>query len=354
MTISAMIYGWLILFTNMSFAKCMVIFKKPFSYEEKTDRPIIGVLTQETDGHVTKFGTQYVAASYVKFIESAGGRMVPILYPFISAFDNGDVFPIWAECLGFELVSMLAAKRDLSSGIVDRKFFTKVDAQNISLPLHIPKDYKNAALWEHAPSNIVDYLGRNSVTYHNHRFAITPQTYRKTKHLQDFFKVVSTSKDRKGVEFISNMEGKRYPIYLFHWHPSKAQYELRTDLDIKHSFRLILAAQYLADFFIRQVHTTIPKGVLWTPCMEHPCQNGATCLPLYERDEYTCVCVPEYTGKYCENYHIEFRSRNTNRAVVSPGWTGYATKGVKRERIYYERPFAFLSSMRVHVTPPSS
>ena len=34
---------------------------------------------------------------------------------------------------------MLAAKRDLSSGIVDRKFFTKVDAQNISLPLHIPK-----------------------------------------------------------------------------------------------------------------------------------------------------------------------------------------------------------------------
>ncbi|XP_073247484.1 gamma-glutamyl hydrolase-like [Porites lutea] len=275
----------------MSFAKCMVIFKQPFSYEEKTDRPIIGVLTQETDGHVTKFGTQYVAASYVKFIESAGGRMVPILvnstseqiekmfnsingviFPgghrltntnytrvgkqifdlALKAFDNGDVFPIWAECLGFELVSMLAAKRDLSSGIVDRKFFTKVDAQNISLPLHIPKDYKNTALWEHAPSNIVDYLGRNSVTYHNHRFAITPQTYRKTKHLQDFFKVVSTSKDRKGVEFISNMEGKRYPIYLFHWHPSKAQYELRTDLDIKHSFRLILAAQYLADFFIRQ------------------------------------------------------------------------------------------------------
>ena len=34
---------------------------------------------------------------------------------------------------------MLAAKRDLSPGIVDRKFFTKVDAQNISLPLHIPK-----------------------------------------------------------------------------------------------------------------------------------------------------------------------------------------------------------------------
>ena len=41
-----------------------------------------GVLTQETDRNVTTFGIQYVAATYVKFIESAGGRMVPILYPF--------------------------------------------------------------------------------------------------------------------------------------------------------------------------------------------------------------------------------------------------------------------------------
>jgi len=42
---------------------------------------LIGVLTQETDRNVTIFGNQLVAATYVKFIESAGGRMVPILYP---------------------------------------------------------------------------------------------------------------------------------------------------------------------------------------------------------------------------------------------------------------------------------
>ena len=30
------------IFIDMSLAKCMVIFKQPFSYEEKTDRPIIG------------------------------------------------------------------------------------------------------------------------------------------------------------------------------------------------------------------------------------------------------------------------------------------------------------------------
>ena len=44
-----------------------------------------GVLAQETDGNVTKFGSQLIAATYAKFIESAGGRMVPILYPLYLA-----------------------------------------------------------------------------------------------------------------------------------------------------------------------------------------------------------------------------------------------------------------------------
>ena len=46
--------------------------------------------------------------------------------------------------------------------------------------------------------------------------------------------------------------GKRYPVYLFHWHPAKSQFEWRRDLDIKHSFRAVLAGQYFANFFVRQ------------------------------------------------------------------------------------------------------
>ena len=35
------------------------------------------------------------------------------------------------------------------------------------------------------------------------------QTFHKNKYLKDFFRVVATSKDRNGVEFIANMEGIR-------------------------------------------------------------------------------------------------------------------------------------------------
>ena len=56
------------------------------------------------------------------------------------AYDiNGDVFPIWGECLGLELVSMLVAERDLRYGQLDSGFFTEVDAENISLALKLPK-----------------------------------------------------------------------------------------------------------------------------------------------------------------------------------------------------------------------
>lgn len=54
---------------------------------EKTDKtlnnePIIGVLSQEVSWHLNRkwpgMYTSYIAASYVKFVEGAGGRAVPI------------------------------------------------------------------------------------------------------------------------------------------------------------------------------------------------------------------------------------------------------------------------------------
>ena len=40
-----------------------------------------GIVTQETGGKLKAFGDQYLVSVYVKFLESAGARAAPILYP---------------------------------------------------------------------------------------------------------------------------------------------------------------------------------------------------------------------------------------------------------------------------------
>jgi hypothetical protein len=54
---------------------------EPIDSSKLNNRPIIGVLTQaglEEDKFVPKDGT-YIAASYVKFVEAGGARVVPVL-----------------------------------------------------------------------------------------------------------------------------------------------------------------------------------------------------------------------------------------------------------------------------------
>ncbi|KAL9952301.1 hypothetical protein ACROYT_G039536 [Oculina patagonica] len=39
-----------------------------------------------------------------------------------------------------------------------------------------------------------------------------------------------------------------------------------------------------------------------TPCMSNPCRNGGTCQPIYDREDYQCICpFGNLNGKNCEN-----------------------------------------------------
>jgi gamma-glutamyl hydrolase len=44
------------------------------------NRPIIGVLNQPADADLLKYGQTYIPASYVKWLESSGARVVPVPY----------------------------------------------------------------------------------------------------------------------------------------------------------------------------------------------------------------------------------------------------------------------------------
>ncbi|XP_074478292.1 apolipoprotein D-like isoform X2 [Sebastes fasciatus] len=140
-----------------------------YSSAKRNDRPIIGVLAQE-DFFPNPNRATYIAASYVKFLESAGARVVPvmidqtpdkyktlfnsingILYPggnvnitssgyqrsakifydlAIEANKRGDYFPLWGTCLGYEQLTVLTSGMDLLS---------RTNTNGVPLPLNFTK-----------------------------------------------------------------------------------------------------------------------------------------------------------------------------------------------------------------------
>lgn len=69
-----MVFKYLMLFV---FSTCVA------SQESTNNKPIIGILAEEVPEHISaeipNYYKNYIAASYVKFVEGAGARAVPIL-----------------------------------------------------------------------------------------------------------------------------------------------------------------------------------------------------------------------------------------------------------------------------------
>ncbi|XP_014472570.1 PREDICTED: chitobiosyldiphosphodolichol beta-mannosyltransferase-like [Dinoponera quadriceps] len=255
---------------------------------ELNDRPIIGILTQEIDYHLnlTHPGQyhSYIAASYVKFVEGAGARPVPIwiggndsyyedvlskvngvLWPGGSTYfnqsdgyadagaaiyriakkinDRGEYFPILGICLGFELLTYVAA-----NGVEHRNVCF---SQNQALALEFKPDFNKSNLFQYAPSDVVEILKLERVTANFHMFCVTEEGLRSV-NLTDEFRVMSLNHDKMGQKFISTLEHKNYPFYGIQFHPEKNLYEWKTSKNIPHGADAIRVAQYFADFFINE------------------------------------------------------------------------------------------------------
>jgi len=245
-------------------------------------RPIIGILTQPTDGPLTQFGSSYIAASYVKYIEGAGGRVVPvfhnstteeldnifnsingILFPgggadidgtqlyvaaqymynkALKAFDNGDYFPVVGHCMGFEILATITSQ--------DFNILTPFDSENISMPLYLTSAASSSRWVGNAPSNIVNILTTQNVTLNNHQWGVSPASFKSNAYLPTFYNVLANNYDRDNLEFISLWEGIKYPVYGAQWHAEKPQYEWNPTENINHTPDAIEVMQYFADFFL--------------------------------------------------------------------------------------------------------
>nr|XP_006819111.1 PREDICTED: gamma-glutamyl hydrolase-like [Saccoglossus kowalevskii] len=201
------------------------------------DEPIIGILTMKTDGKKAEHGDTFIPACFVKYLESAGARVVPIflnqspsyykhifdsingiLFPggdvdlitsdaaeagkilyehAIQANDKGDIFPIWGTCWGFQFLFALACGEDL---------LTSTPALRVSFPLIFQKGYETSKLFKNAPDDIIDILANQNVTFNAHNDGITPTTFERNEKVKNFYKMLAINMDKINKEFISMIE----------------------------------------------------------------------------------------------------------------------------------------------------
>jgi len=139
------------------------------------------------------------------------------------------------------------------------------DSYNLYIPLTLTSAAPKSKLFSAAPEKVMDILDKEDVTMNNHHYGIYPSHFNQIEALTSFFDVLSTNKDRQGVEFVSTIESKKYPIFGSQWHPEKNDYEWGKTVDgipkeaINHSQHAILVAQYTATFFVEQARKNSNK-----------------------------------------------------------------------------------------------
>lgn len=287
-----------------------------------TDFPIIGIMAQPKASVLCPNGVQcqYIAASYIKFVESHGARAVPInynadnatidalfgslngvLFPggaaklppaaqrlwanAIAANAQGDVFPVWGTCLGFEWLV------ELAGGTLDSGF----DSENVSLPLVMTAAAPGSRLLSGLNPSLYAMLQDPATTsaFNNHGHGITPADFANTPALVDRFTVLSTSADLNGVPFVSVMEAAdpALPFFGVQWHPEKNVWELSKTASgtpaeaIPHTQDAMAVTVYLAAFFVnfaRQSAHAFPTeaaeaaALIWNYPVFGPAQTGST------------------------------------------------------------------------------
>ncbi|XP_061378170.1 gamma-glutamyl hydrolase A-like isoform X2 [Danaus plexippus] len=254
------------------------------------ERPIIGVLSQEQSLYLhTKFPeenyTCYIAASYVKSVEAAGARVVPILIGKDRSYydelmrkingvllpggatyfnqsngyadagqmiyeiamelnDAGNYFPIFGTCLGFELLIILASGRGEKE---NRNRCYSYQNDN----LNFEADYRSSKMFRGASEKVIDVLKNQNVTVNAHQFCIMDENL-KAYNLTEDWRVTSYSYDENGLEFIASIEHKKYPFYGVQFHPEKISFEWKLSKNYPHSYDSLVANRHFMDFFVKE------------------------------------------------------------------------------------------------------
>ena len=211
-------------------------------------KPVIGVLSQEISRIVIPEhikGESYIATSYIRHLEAAGAKVIPIhthykdaeltdlfkaingiLLPgggaslkdsryihnarllhemAIDANERGDYFPIWGTCLGFEALLIMCGGLSVLGD---------ADATDLPLPLVTTNEAEDSRIFSPVAKSVLQSFASKQVKYHFHKKCITKYSFVDSEALTAEYRVLAYDKDRENNTFVSVVEGNSFDDYL--------------------------------------------------------------------------------------------------------------------------------------------
>ncbi|XP_023644335.1 probable gamma-glutamyl hydrolase 3 [Capsella rubella] len=243
-------------------------------------KPVIGILTHPGDGrwdarrhslslsYAYASNISYIAASYVKLAETGGARVIPLIYnepeellfqklqlvngviftggwaktglyydivnkifsKVLEKNDAGEHFPVYAMCLGFEILSMIISQ--------NRDILERFNSVNYASSLQFFENVDiEATVFQRFPPELLKKLSTDCLVMQNHYFAISPENFQGNPSLSSFFNILTTSADK---------DGKKN---AFEWGSS----------EIPHSEDAIQVTQHAANYLVSEARKSMNR-----------------------------------------------------------------------------------------------
>ncbi|TKY49201.1 Gamma-glutamyl hydrolase 2 [Spatholobus suberectus] len=258
-------------------------------------QPVIGIVSHPGDGASGRLsnatGASYIAASYVKFVEAAGARVVPLIYneppqklfkklelvngvlftggwaktglyfetvtkifkKILEKNDAGDHFPLYAICLGFELITKIVSQ--------DENILEEFSASNQASTLQFVENANiEGTVFQRFPPDLLKKLSIDCLVMQNHRYGISPGTLLDNQKLSSFFEILTTCADEDDKVYVSTVRSRNYPVTGFQWHPEKNAFEWGSPR-IPHTEDAIQITQYVANFLVSEARKSLNRPV---------------------------------------------------------------------------------------------
>lgn len=209
--------------------------------------------------------------------------LISLIRRAIQASAEGDYFPVWGTCLGFQwMLEAVGGQDSIEYNHFDSEDFP--GALNFTPP-------SPGRIFANASAALEGWFVQDNVTYENHVDGVEPRHFARSANLSAMFDILATSVDRKGLAYVAVVEAKSLPLYGIQFHPEKIRFVNNNpapgyNLHIPKTPKAQAASDYLANFFVGEARRNTHR----VPSATHAataeaCENAASLCSCDELDE---------------------------------------------------------------------